>query len=67
MPLVELGRLAGVPTPMTDALIDLAAAMLRIDFRRGGRTLARLGLEGLAPAALIHHVNTARTRVPIGV
>jgi opine dehydrogenase len=67
VPLVELGRLVGVPTPMTDALIDLAAAMLRIDFRRGGRTLARLGLEGLEPGALIHHVNTARTRVPIGV
>jgi opine dehydrogenase len=67
VPLVELARLVGVPTPMTDALIDLAAAMLRIDFRRGGRTLARLGLEGLEPAALLHHVNTARTRVPIGV
>jgi opine dehydrogenase len=67
VPLVELGRLVGVPTPMTDSIIDLAAAMLRIDFRRGGRTLARLGLGGLDRAALLHHVNTARTRVPIGV
>ena len=41
--------------------------MLQIDFRRGGRTLARLGLGGLDRAALLHHVNTARTRVPIGV
>ena len=67
VPLSELGRLVGVPTPMTDSLIDLAAAMLRIDFRRGGRTLERLGLGGLDREGLLHHVNTARTRVPIGV
>ena len=61
VPLSELGRLVGVPTPMTDSLIDLAAAMLRIDFRRGGRTLERLGLGGLDREGLLHHVNTART------
>ena len=46
VPLVELGRLCGVATPMTDALIDLASAMLGVDFRASGRTLARLGLAG---------------------
>jgi opine dehydrogenase len=65
VPLSELGRLVGVPTPMTDALIDLAAAMLGVDFRRTGRTLERLGLHGLAPAALLDHVNQARTRAPV--
>ncbi len=67
VPLAELGRLAGVRTPMTDAIIDLAAAMLQVDFRRHGRTLARLGLAGRDLAACLEHVNTARTPVPIGV
>jgi hypothetical protein len=31
---------------MTDAIIDLASAMLGVDFRASGRTLARLGLAG---------------------
>jgi opine dehydrogenase len=46
VPLAELGRLAGVPTPTAEALTTLASAALGRDFRREGRTLARMGLEG---------------------
>jgi opine dehydrogenase len=47
VPLAELGRLAGVPTPVADALTTVASASLGRDFRREGRTLARMGLAGL--------------------
>ena len=46
VPLAELGRLAGVPTPVAEALAVVASAALGRDFRREGRTLARMGLEG---------------------
>jgi opine dehydrogenase len=48
VPLAELGRLAGVPTPVAHALTVLASAALGRDFAGEGRTLARMGLEGRA-------------------
>ena len=65
VPLSALGAAVGVRTPMTDALIDLASAMLGVEFRRTGRTLARLGLADLDGAGILSHVNQARTRVAI--
>jgi opine dehydrogenase len=46
VPIAELGRLAGVPTPVAHALTVLASAALGRDFITAGRTLARMGLEG---------------------
>ena len=48
VPIAELGRLAGVPTPVAHALTVLASAALGRDFAGEGRTLARMGLEGRA-------------------
>lgn len=52
VPLAELGRLAGVPTPMAQALTTVASAALGLDFVSEGRTLARMGLEGCSLEAL---------------
>ena len=68
VPLVELGRLVGVPTPMTDShhRPRRRDAAHRLPARRPH---ARRGSAwaGSTATALLHHVNTARTRVPIGV
>ena len=48
----SLGRTLGVPTPLTDALIDVTSAITDTDYRVSGRTLERLGLAGLDPAGL---------------
>jgi opine dehydrogenase len=56
VPLEGLGAVLGVPTPTTSAIVDLAAAMCRIDFRAHGRTLDRLGLDGLDAAGMREHV-----------
>lgn len=52
VPLSELGRLAGVPTPLMDSMIDICSAVMDRDFRSEGLTLERAGLAGITPEAL---------------
>ena len=41
----SLGRMLGVPTPVTDAIITLAEGLLNRDFRRMGRTVESMGID----------------------
>ena len=52
VPLVELARLVGLRAPLMNAIIDMAAGLTGVDFRRTGRTLERLGLGELDARAL---------------
>jgi opine dehydrogenase len=52
VPMAALGRLAGVPTPAMDLMIDLANLAISADLRRDGLTLEKMGLEGKAPREL---------------
>ena len=47
VPIAEFGRVFGVKTTTTDALIDLANVIFKIDFRKTGRNLVRLGMDNL--------------------
>jgi opine dehydrogenase len=47
VPIAEFGRIFGVKTTATDALIDLANVIFKIDFRKTGRNLVRLRMENL--------------------
>ena len=47
LPLSELGRFAGVPTPSIDHMIHLAGVATGTDYRAKGLTLERMGLAGL--------------------
>ena len=53
VPLAELGRLAGVATPIALGLAQIACAALGRDFFAEGRTLARMGLEGRSLDAIV--------------
>jgi hypothetical protein len=46
-----------VATPTIDAIVDLACAMCRIDFRKHGRTLEVLGLDGMTADEMLRYVN----------
>lgn len=55
----DLGRLAGVPTPLADSLLTLAGALHGEEgCRRSGRTLRFLGLEGLDAGRIGHRLET---------
>lgn len=47
VPMSELGRAFGVPTPLMDAFITLASCMHGRDYRGEGRTLEKLGIAGM--------------------
>jgi len=49
VPVSELGRKFGVPTPSIDAVIELANTIFEADFRTSGRNLTQLGLQDLTP------------------
>ncbi|MBI4495805.1 MAG: NAD/NADP octopine/nopaline dehydrogenase family protein [Deltaproteobacteria bacterium] len=57
VPMETLGRLAGVPTPLTTAVINLAGEMLRTDLRARARDLEGLGLRGLSVSKILELVN----------
>ncbi|UCF09575.1 MAG: NAD/NADP octopine/nopaline dehydrogenase family protein, partial [Candidatus Bipolaricaulota bacterium] len=56
VPLVALATLAGVDCPLSGLLIDLGGSLCGIDFRARGRTLKRMGLDGLSVAEVRRRV-----------
>lgn len=57
IPLAELGKAAGVPTPLFDSLITMCSILHNRDYRAQGRTLERLGLNGLTKEEIIKKIN----------
>lgn len=56
LPLVELAKVAGVPTPVASALLTMAAAAGLGEAIAAGRTLGRLGLDGLNVEEIISSI-----------
>lgn len=57
VPISQLGRLAGVHTPTIDMIIDLASIIHNRDYRREGRTLERMGIDGMTVEEVIKLVS----------
>jgi opine dehydrogenase len=60
VPLVCLGELGAVATPTMRSLVHLASLAHGVDYFRHGRTLARMGLDGMAVADLLDYVREGR-------
>jgi len=53
LPLADLGRAAGVPTPVMDAVVTLGSLLGQRDYRAEARTLEALGFAGLPPHEVV--------------
>lgn len=57
LPIMELGDVAGVPVPLMHSMVDICGSLLDIDFRKNGRTLEHLGLEGKTKEEIIEYLS----------
>ena len=64
VPMREFGHLAGVETPAIDGIVTICSILNGRDYFAEGRTLARLGLEGLTVGEVRGLVGTGV--VPVG-
>jgi opine dehydrogenase len=60
VPLTSFARLAGVPTPVMDAVITLSSVVCDTNFYRTGRNLEKLGLEGFSKEDVLDFVITGK-------
>lgn len=56
LPIMELGEAAGVEVPLLRSMIDICSRLLRIDFRKDGRTLEHLGLTGKSKDEILSYL-----------
>lgn len=57
IPMAELGKAAGVQTPLFNSLITMCSVLMNKDFRKEGRTLARLGLTDYSADEIIKKIH----------
>ena len=56
LPILELGRAAGVATPLLQSMVHICEALLNMDFQSDGRTLKNLGLENKSEEEIINYI-----------
>lgn len=56
LPIMELGRAAGVNTPLLESMIHICEALLGQDLHTNGRNLKNLGLEGKTKQEIIDYI-----------
>lgn len=57
VPAADLGKLAGVPTPVMDAVVFLLGEATGVDFLSSGQNLDSMGLTGKTTAEIKQFVN----------
>ena len=56
LPMMELGRAAGLEMPLMNAMVDICSSLLDLDFRKG-RSLEALGLAGMSINDIIKYLS----------
>ncbi len=61
VPISEFGKILKVDTPVTDSLIHIADSIFKKDFRKIGRNIHSLGLEGLNLSQIKQRLTKGKT------
>ena len=56
LPIMQLGKAAGIDTPLLESMVHICEALLNIDLHTNGRSLKNLGLEGMNKDEIIEFV-----------
>lgn len=62
VPMETLGRLVGIPTPLTTSIINLGSELLGLHLREKARDLEQLGLKGLGVDEIRRLVDLGKNR-----
>jgi opine dehydrogenase len=53
---MQLGKAAGVKTPLLESMVHICEALLNMDLHTNGRSLKNLGLEGMNKEEILKYV-----------
>lgn len=56
LPIIELGKAAGVATPLLESMLHICEALLNMDLHTNGRTLKNLGLENKSKDEILNFI-----------
>ena len=56
LPIMQLGKAAGVETPLLESMVNICEALLNMDLHTTGRSLKNLGLEGMGKEEILKYV-----------
>ena len=56
LPIMELGKAAGVATPLLESMVHICEALLNMDLHINGRSLKNLGLEGKTKQEILDYI-----------
>lgn len=56
LPIMELGKVAGVETPLLESMIHICEALLNMDLHSNGRNLNNLGLAGKSKQEILDYI-----------
>ena len=60
LPIMELGKAAGIKTPLLESMVNICEALLNLDLHTNGRSLKNLGLCGMTKDEILNYVTNGK-------
>lgn len=57
LPILELGKVVGVQTPLLSSMVSICESLLNMDLHTNGRSLKNLGLEGMTKEEILNYIS----------
>jgi hypothetical protein len=59
-PIIELGDILNVPTPMFRMIADVSKLVTGVDYMKEGLNIKKLGIKGMTKARLMRYLKTGK-------